>query len=114
MSFIVDPESGALVSDLDGKAKVDARVRLLTLHQSRPILTSYGIPWMLASRFGDSGEILSLQGYAISMLTQSPFYTVGSVRITLPPDRDIIKLDAALTLLDGQRLDIGIGLTPQR
>ena len=112
MSFIVDPESGKLVSDLAGKASVDARVRLLTLRDTRPILP-YGMPW-LSVKDGDAGLIQSLQGYATNQLGLSPFYEVDNVTISRQPDDGKISLDATLTTLDGGSLGIGITITPRR
>ena len=100
MTFVVDPETGRLVSTQTDKALIDSRLRVLVPIGDRAISTTFGSTLFDAiSGGGGPDDLAVLQASVQAALSGSPFYEV--LRVTVDQTGDVLLLEVTLKLPDG-------------
>ena len=95
MGVIVDPDTGALVATDIEKARVDARMRVLTFVGSRPILQRFGTNY-LDVLSEEPGALAAAPSILWAVLSQSTYYTVVDIQLSVDEERVIVVLTVRL------------------
>ena len=106
MTVIIDPRSGALVSDLRDKVQVDALVRVFTPLASRLVYPGFGTNLFPALSNAGPEELAGLRARITAALRDSPYYELTDVAVDLTGET--LDLCLSLDLADGSSATLPI------
>ena len=104
MTVIIDPRTGALVSDLHDKVQVDALVRVFTPLESRLVYPDFGTNLFQALNNAGREELAGLRARITAALRDSPYYELTDVAVDLSGETLDLSLD--LDLEDGSTMTL--------
>ena len=104
MTVIIDPRTGALVSDLPDKVQVDALVRVFTPLESRLVYPGFGTNLLQALYNAGPEELAGLRARITAALRDSPYYELTDVAVDL--SSETLELSLELDLEDGSTMTV--------
>ena len=106
MTVIIDPRTGALVSDLRDKVQVDALVRVFTPLESRHVYPGFGTNLFQALNNAGPEELAGLRSRITAALRDSPYYVLTDVDVDL--SGETLDLSLELDLADGSTMTLPV------
>ena len=106
MSVIIDPRTGALVSDLRDQVEVDALVRVFTPLQSRAQYPGFGTNLFDAMNNATPEALAGLRARITAACRNSPYYELTDVAVL--HDGEVLDLCLSLDLIDGSSATLPI------